>query len=52
MEPVLAPIRERRQGFAEKPDLIVDVLKEGSSRARTFAQQTMERVRRVMTLTP
>jgi tryptophanyl-tRNA synthetase len=50
--PALAPIRERRQQFAEKPDLIVDILREGSARARTVAQATMEDVRRVVTLTP
>jgi len=52
MEPVLAPIRERRRQFAEKPDLIVDVLHEGSRRARRVAQATMDEVRRVAPLTP
>jgi tryptophanyl-tRNA synthetase len=52
MEPALAPIRERRQAFAEKPDLILDVLHQGSARARAEAQATMERVRQVVTLTP
>lgn len=52
MLPALGPIRERRQQYAEKPDLIVDILKEGSARARQVAQATMEDVRRVVTLTP
>jgi tryptophanyl-tRNA synthetase len=52
MEPALAGIRERRQAFAEKPDLIVDVLKQGSARAREVAQRAMDEVRRVVTLTP
>jgi len=52
MEPVLAPIRERRQAFAEKPDRIVEILRQGSARARAVAQATMEDVRRVVTLTP
>jgi tryptophanyl-tRNA synthetase len=52
LEPALAPIRERRQGFAEKPDLIVDILREGSARARGVAQATMEDVRRMVTITP
>jgi tryptophanyl-tRNA synthetase len=52
LEPALAPIRERRQGFAEKPDMIADILREGSARARRVAQSTMEEVRRVVTLTP
>jgi tryptophanyl-tRNA synthetase len=52
MEPRLAPIRERRQAFAEKPHLIVDILHEGSRRARTVAQATMEDVRRAAPLVP
>ena len=52
MEPVLAPIRERRRQFVEKPDLIVDVLHDGSRRARRVAQATMDEVRRVTSLTP
>ena len=52
MEPVLAPIRERRRQFAEKPDLIVDVLHEGSRRARRAAQVTMDEVHTVARLTP
>jgi tryptophanyl-tRNA synthetase len=52
MEPALAPIRERRQTFAEKPDVIVDILREGSARARVVAEQTMAEVHRVTPLTP
>ena len=52
LQPALAPIRERRQSFAEKPDTIVDILREGSARARTVAQATMADVRRVVPLTP
>ncbi|HSE91781.1 MAG TPA: tryptophan--tRNA ligase [Methylomirabilota bacterium] len=52
MLPALAPIRERRQQYAEKPHVIVDILREGSARARAVARQTMEDVRRVVTLTP
>jgi tryptophanyl-tRNA synthetase len=52
LEPALAPIRERRQAFAEKPDMIVDILREGSARARRVAQATMEEVRHVVTITP
>ncbi len=50
--PPLAAIRERRQGFAEKPDLIVDILHEGSRRARAVAQATMADVREAAPLTP
>jgi tryptophanyl-tRNA synthetase len=52
LEPALAPIRERRQVFAEKPDAIVDILREGSARARRVAEATMEDVRRVVTIAP
>jgi tryptophanyl-tRNA synthetase len=52
LNPALAPIRERRQQFADKPDQIVDILRDGSARARQVAQATMEDVRRVVTLTP
>ena len=50
--PALAPIRERRQAFAEKPDRIVEILKAGSARARRVAEATMDDVRRVVPLTP
>jgi tryptophanyl-tRNA synthetase len=52
LEPALAPIRERRQAFAEKPDRIIDILREGSARARLVAHSTMEEVHRVVTITP
>jgi tryptophanyl-tRNA synthetase len=52
MEPVLAPIRERRRELVEKPAAIVEVLQEGSRRARRVAQATMEEVHRVVPLTP
>ncbi|HET9490437.1 MAG TPA: tryptophan--tRNA ligase [Methylomirabilota bacterium] len=52
LEPALAPIRERRQAFAEKPGMIVDILRDGSARARRVAQATMEQVHQVVTITP
>lgn len=52
MERALAPLRERRQQWAEKPDRVVEILREGSARARRTAQATMEEVRRVVTITP
>jgi tryptophanyl-tRNA synthetase len=50
--PALEPIRARRQAYAEKPDTIVEILHEGSRRARTVAAQTMDEVRRAVHLTP
>jgi tryptophanyl-tRNA synthetase len=52
MEPALAPIRERRAKFAERPGDIVEILHEGSRRARRVAQTTMDAVRRAAPLTP
>ena len=42
---VLDPIRERRAEIAAKPDQIQEIVLDGSSRARTIAQETMKDVR-------
>jgi len=47
---VLNPIQERRSRFT--PGEVEDILKDGSSRARTRAEQTMTEVRAAMKLTP
>jgi len=52
LEPALAPIREGRRAFAEKPDRIVEIVHTGSARARRVAEATMGEVRRLMPLTP
>ncbi len=52
MLPPLGEVRERRQRFAEKPKQVVEILHEGSKRARKFATQTMGEVRSVMKLEP
>ena len=52
MVPPLAKIREARERFAAKPREIVEILHEGSRRARVFAQKTMEEVRSVISLEP
>ena len=52
MLPPLSAIRERRQKFAEKPSAIVEILHEGSRRARKVAQATMQEVRAAVRLTP
>ena len=52
MEPVLAPIRERRRELVDKPDTIVKILHEGSQRARHVAQVTMDEVHRLVPLVP
>src|SRR5262249_59560902 len=50
--PALAPIRERRQAFAEKPDRIVAILKAGSARARRGAEAPTDDLRRGGPRTP
>jgi tryptophanyl-tRNA synthetase len=47
---ILNPIRERRARFT--PGEIEDILKDGSDRARTRAEQTMTEVRAAMQMTP
>jgi tryptophanyl-tRNA synthetase len=41
----LEPMRERRQALLAKPGYVRDIAVEGSRKARTIAQTTMERVR-------
>jgi tryptophanyl-tRNA synthetase len=48
----LAGIRERRERFAAKPREIVEILHEGSRKAREFAKKTMDEVRSVINLEP
>ena len=52
MLPPLAEIRERRQRFAEKPAAIVEILREGTTRARRIAVETMTEVRAAIKLEP
>ena len=52
MLPPLGEIRERRRHFAEKPADIVEILHEGSKRARKFAARTIEEVRAAVKLEP
>ena len=47
---ILNPIQERRARFT--PGEVEDILKDGSDRARTRAEQTMVEVRAAMQLTP
>jgi tryptophanyl-tRNA synthetase len=52
MLPPLQAIRARRQRFAEKPGDIVEMLHEGSRRARRMAVETMAQVRSAVNLEP
>ncbi len=44
----LADIHARRPEYAQRPDTVWDILRDGSQRARALAQETMEAVRTAM----
>lgn len=46
----LAPIRERRQYYESQPELVKDILKNGTEKARDAVRQTMSEVRSAMKL--
>jgi tryptophanyl-tRNA synthetase len=45
LETLLAPIRERRAECARYPDYVLDILREGTMKARAVTQATLEEVR-------
>lgn len=48
LEGVLAPVRQRRQEFAQDMGAVYDILKQGSARANEVANQTLAEVRRAI----
>ena len=46
----LKPIQERRKPYEQNPQLVWDILAEGTERARNVAQQTMAEVRKAVNL--
>ena len=46
----LAPIQERRKPYEQKPQMVWDILEEGTSKARKVAQATMAEVRAAVKL--
>ncbi len=48
LEGLLAPIRERRQYYEEKPELLHEILVAGAQKAREQTERTMELVRKAM----
>lgn len=46
----LEPMRRRREELVRDPDMVLDILVEGSRRARERAEETMERVREAVRL--
>lgn len=47
----LDPIRERRRFLEERPDDVIDILRQGARRARPIAQETVAQAREAMGLT-
>ena len=50
LQEMLAPIRERREHFAQDKGQVLQMLKEGTMKARETAAQTMDEVRRALGL--
>ena len=46
----LKPIREKRKYYEERPELVDEILKEGTERARKIAKETMAKVKKAMKL--
>ena len=44
----LEPIQQRRSAYDKNPDMVLDILREGSAKARLEAQKTMDGVRRLI----
>ena len=44
----IEPMRQKREELSRRPDTVMDILKDGSARARKVAQATMEEVHRAM----
>lgn len=48
LESVIAPIREKREDLAKNPEAIMELLKNGTEKARKTAAETLAEVRRAM----
>jgi tryptophanyl-tRNA synthetase len=48
----LAPIQERRKAYEQDPQLVWDILEDGTERARKVARATMTQVRKAVNLAP
>jgi tryptophanyl-tRNA synthetase len=51
LDAFIAPIRERREAFAERPEIVDDILHAGNDRMGRVARDTIERVRDAMGMT-
>ncbi len=45
LKELIAPVRERREELAQRPDDIMDILKAGTERCRVITQQTLDEVK-------
>jgi len=45
LQGLLAPIRERRAVYARKPEYVLDVLRDGTKKARAITQSTLLELR-------
>ena len=50
MQEILAPIRAKREALARDPDAVMQILKDGSIKARMVAAKTLSRVKHAMKL--
>ncbi len=50
LEEFLAPIRKKRAEFEKKPEIVEQILKAGTKKAKEEAQETLDEVRRAMKL--
>ena len=46
----LRPIREKRKYYEERPELLDEILKEGTEKARKIAKETIRKVKEAMKL--
>ncbi|HSK19641.1 MAG TPA: tryptophan--tRNA ligase [Longimicrobiales bacterium] len=51
LDAFIAPIRERRESFAARPEIVDDILHAGNERMGRVARETIERVRDAMGMT-
>ncbi len=48
LENLLSPIRTKRRALAKNPELVMNILREGTEKTRKIAKQTMNEVRRAI----
>lgn len=48
LDPLLEPIRQRRRHFEQRPDDVLDVLRQGTARANAAAEQTLALAKKAM----